>query len=696
MMTTLVAPGPAAASEAAAPPLYSADRAAELQAVFTLDPAAQYRLLAAPSASEAGLLLADTLLRHVDRVVAPRVAGGTVDGLAAQAARRLHGLWPHCDGERSTYSNLRLFVDACERLLPRTADVRNFDVPAAHTLYGLVESSTLFDAAHDLRSAARQYGYGAAGEPRHLGALLSHRLIDDEALHASTVVLALAAFPVTRLPEILGFAVAMAHAAATASAGHPHVRSYRDARAGLRAALAALPPAEAARAVRGAAFFDFTLELLAEAAREAPGKVRVRAEEIFGRKARYAMLHHAQQSLGGRRLVDWFSDERFDARGMLQALGDSPWIDRADVERSRFFTALLNPGGRMFGVFSPKEIAALKAYFALPADAAHDGHGEALADWAETLVQRRDALALIAPAQRGRELGLRESFHAMLNVESRPYALAIADETVRKNLAKFEALRAAIETVALFARFDYTPAAFEQRIAAIYYHQAEQNSEVDLSFEFEALRLLHLYFSPFALVDGCWLKEAAAQRQPTEAAAILTRIFADEIGNSRHAHNHANVYRTLLSDLGWQLPEVDTLSYAMDDRIPTAAFKAPAFLLALNLRHADYLPELLGVNLAIEMSGLDGFYAAMIRDLDRHGHAADFWRLHISIDNFATGHSQQSVEAIARHLDDVRQQHGEAVMQQVWQRIWNGLMTMLYLFGIEFKVLYGARKHAPR
>ncbi len=677
-----------------------------------LDLTGQYKLLAGAAASEAKHFVASALVAYAHGVVpaasmpaAEQALLPDLQRIALRASRKLNALWAHCGGERSTFSNLRLFVDACEHLLPRIADVRSFEQPAVHELYAMVESSTLFDASHDLRAAARQYGYGGEGEPKLIASLLTQGLVDDEALMAANVVLALSAYPVDRLPEIIGFTRAMCGAAAAMSARQAHARIYRSARTAADRAVRALqmpedPAAANALADRvrlGAHLFDHCAGWLLEATRETDAKVRDRAKAVLEGKAGYAMLHHRDQSLGGRRLIEWFSDATFRSGDMLEALSASPWIDSAEVDNSRFFTGLLAPGGRMYGIFSDKEVAALKAYFRMPAQrrsrpAAHSVD----AAFGASLAAHHDAALFIDEKAQRRFADLRQSYHVLVNAEHYPFALVTAADTVQKNLAKFEALRTAIESQALYQRFDYSAQAFGDRISGIYYLHAEQNAAQDLHFDAAALRLLHLYFSPFALVDGCWLRNVSAQRNHTEVTSILTRIFADEIGNSRHEHNHANVYRGLLRELGWDLPPVDALAYATDERIPSAAFKAPSFLLAMNLLHADYFPELLGVNLAIEMSGLDGFYAEMIRDLEALGHTADFWRLHISVDNFSTGHAKQSVVAIMCHLDDVAQAHGQPVMQLTWQRVWNGLMTMLYLFGIEFRVLFGARKNAAQ
>lgn len=53
----------------------------------------------------------------------------------------------------------------------------------------------------------------------------------------------------------------------------------------------------------------------------------------------------------------------------------------------------------------------------------------------------------------------------------------------------------------------------------------------------------------------------------------------------------------------------------------------------------------------------------------------EFYRLHIAIDNAASGHGARAKKAIELHLDAVRQAEGEEGVQRHFRRIWTGFLA---------------------
>jgi hypothetical protein len=380
----------------------------------------------------------------------------------------------------------------------------------------------------------------------------------------------------------------------------------------------------------------------------------------------------------------------------LQPLPQSSWIDLKHIDRSRFFRQLTGPAGPMHGVFSDAELAVLKS--GLQATQATQMHAEVQREVPSEEVghylgfarNHHGSTSVPASSREAVTFDHRAHFFKLVNADAEPSACSLAESVVERAFLEYERTRPMLDGVPVFRFFAYDPAAFRERLEDVYHHQVAQTQAADLAFTDAGLQAVHLAFSPFALVDGCWLRSVSASRHDTLVHAMLFQIFSDEVGNGLHERNHANLYRLLMGDLGCSLARVWQEDFAQDRRIPSQAYKAPAFLLAMDLACERYLPELLGLNLCIEMTGLDGFYAAMARNVERKGIDAAYWRIHMSVDNLATGHARQSALLIERHLEATASQLGEKCMQWTWERIWNGFLAMGVFFRHEMNVLLSA------
>lgn len=669
---------------------------ADICAALCQDGVTEYRLFLAKGVAA---FLEQRLDRHDANAGADTRAGA--GRAAAPAARALSGCLRRAPHNEQLLVHLQLMACVGERLLTRVADVRNYPRALMHPLFALVENADHLAISASLQGfvLARKPGFKHA---RTLESYLAELCLEDESYLAAAIPLALSALAVERLPELFGFTCALWHAMAVVAAHTTDGRHYRRQHRLLAATLRAWqrqPDAtpQAVRAVaRGAQALTFCLALLEQASRAHPARAVRRAADIMRRKSQFALIHHEKVMLGGRRLVELLTDATRSGEALLQALAASDWIDREALDESRFFKRLLGVGGAMHGVFSPAEIDALKNYFRL----AHDAGDAAppspdVAAFVQCL--GRQARAALAGSDAGAAAGdgYRAAYLATINAESRPAGMAAAGTLIEAVFAEFDHCRPALERQPEMAPFAYSSGAFERRIEAIYYAQSRQTKSLRLALDDDALAAIHIAFAPFALVDGCWLHNIGAGRRGARAGELLFSIFADEIGNGVEDANHANIYRRLMDDFGFGLAPTDHPGFAGDPRMPAQAFKVPAFLLAMNLRHTDYLQEMLGLNLAIEMSGLDGFYEAMIANLEQRGMRADFWRVHVSADNFSTGHARQSVHLIQDHLRAIARDAGAEAAAVVWRRIWRGFLAMIYLFRIELAVLLSHKTPHP-
>lgn len=144
-----------------------------------------------------------------------------------------------------------------------------------------------------------------------------------------------------------------------------------------------------------------------------------------------------------------------------------------------------------------------------------------------------------------------------------------------------------------------------------------------------------LYFlraiAPTKLVDGAWLYGLLKQWRDPYLSPFID-IYLDELGHGVAEQNHVLLYRRLLAHEGvnTELPLSD------------AHFVQGAIQLAL-AHHADeFLPEIIGFNLGYEQLPLHLLISAY--ELAELGVDPYYFTLHVTIDNFDSGHAQKALQ----------------------------------------------------
>lgn len=490
--------------------------------------------------------------------------------------------------------------------------------------------------------------------------------------------------PGTFLPELLGFA--FAHVCRTPGwwDALPSVRWREDDRALASAALAAFPDRAAnERRIRDGwqlyqRLFTELCRCLAAigAAAEPPPSVAMAA--ILQSRCREAVGYHGAIQLQGKGLDAWLAESAADPRPLLRALAQSSWVDRSRPERSRLIRAM-DFGGPMFGVFNGAERQICVDWISALADAQSPDAAveplqpsrvdDALPGWGTGAPAATMAGGGPVPAARAlyRPLLLAES-----PADRPPAACAYIDRILRRT-----------RWFAPFRKpprrgFVYTATAFTDYVAGLHRHEVDRYRPLvgtpPVSREFCRWAILQL--APAILVDGAWLAGVGtAAERLGDIGGHLLRIYADELGDGRCDWNHPNVYRRLLASEGLQVAPLDSAAFTGDGRLLDAAFAIPTYLLAMGLAGHRYFPELLGLNLAIELSGLGAGYLRVVDILRSHGIDPAIVQLHLSIDNLATGHAGRARDAILLYLDGLRRE-GEAVVQAQWRRVWTGYLSL--------------------
>jgi hypothetical protein len=410
-------------------------------------------------------------------------------------------------------------------------------------------------------------------------------------------------------------------------------------------------------------FADLLKQTAAACDRKVPAREALAG--IVRAKLAHAIGHHGRILLAGRSLDEWLADR--DPEPLLRALRDSPFVDRNRPERSRLIRAM-DFGGPMFGVFDRAERQVCLAWIE------DEDRPLPLAPQAPAFIPRP------VETERPRCARLRSKralYTTLLRAESTADAPERAAAAVDRILRMTRLMMPLQRGHRRF--FPYTEADFHARLEAIHAHEMGRYrpSDAPPMVGGEFCRWVLLQLAPTILVDGCWLAGIATAAECLDTAGRhLLKIYADELGNGRPERNHPNVYRRLLDQLGIELPPFDGEAFANDPRFLDAAFDLPVYLLAMGQYPQRYFPELLGLNLAIELSGLGAGYMRAIDLLRSHGLDPAIIRLHLSIDNLASGHAARARDAIMTHMDSMERKGSGEVSRRLWKRVWTGYLSL--------------------
>lgn len=530
---------------------------------------------------------------------------------------------------------------------------------------------------------------GISLPPLYSPSFFNDRRIPDFALHMPCLQLGLMHRPRTFFPELLGYTLAHCFldpawwARLTGSDAADWIsareRFANDVRPVASAALASYlrERRDPQRIGVGWLLYRHALESLlvgVAAGRERRPTAAELMADIIRTKRPYAVGYHHRVMLQGQSLDRWFTQAEGDPVSLLEALRNSPYADLRCPAASRLIRAM-DFGGSMFGAFTAEERQACLNWIENPGAAAEPVHagGTVQQPVSDHGTEQRPPSAGVragTSASRKSAVNCRKLFTALLHAESAgdcPPEAAIAVERVLRRSRWLDRLKPVRRSLR-----HYDPAAFSRWVESLYRQEAARYRPSDgtprVGWDFCLWAVLQL--APSILVDGCWLAAVpTASENLGEVERHLLQIYADELGNGRPERNHANVYRRLLESLSLTVPEFETEDFARDTRFIDAAFEFPVYMLAIGLLKDRYFPELLGLNLAIELSGLGAGYMQAADILRHHGIDPTIVQLHQTIDNLACGHSARARDAILLYLDRIKQQGDMTAVQNAWRRI---------------------------
>jgi hypothetical protein len=274
---------------------------------------------------------------------------------------------------------------------------------------------------------------------------------------------------------------------------------------------------------------------------------------------------------------------------------------------------------------------------------------------------------------------LRDAFYRLMNIDAYPEFLPQVRLMVDEFLKEGEINQTDPAVGTGFSPFEYSPEAFDARMMSIYNAYVTGNSTALQSALVDSTREKQIYsilqMAPFNQLDGTWIRGAAPPGTVDQVRNLLFTIYMDEMGDGLDHQNHANIYTDVLRGLNIYLYDIGTRDYANDPRFLDSAFTQPVFLLGIAQFTESYLPEILGMTLYLEWSSVA--LQGTVDVLNAFGIDPVYYRLHVAIDNAASGHGAIAKQAVELYLDQVRQSGGD--VQSIWQRIWNGYVTFATL-----------------
>ncbi|MCF1469271.1 iron-containing redox enzyme family protein [Agrobacterium vitis] len=385
--------------------------------------------------------------------------------------------------------------------------------------------------------------------------------------------------------------------------------------------------------------------------------------------------YHKRGKMGGHSIDYWFAPERFDPLEVLRALAKSPYIIPGAPERSRFLTQLTQVSGPMYRIFSDQELKLFAEWIRV------------LPPSRELLVEHRSKFAAMtgratepesAPdTSRQPHSDLRELYFRLVNeYENRDYWPS-AYHFARKWLNDHERDLKKDRGHVPFAQYSHEK--LDEWLDKKHAEQVESYRPLEACPEEAKEDVVHtaIQLAPLTMIDGAWLRAfVAPELVSTRVGSLLYHIYVDELGNGDIKTHHGNIYRALVASMGHDLPSFTSPEFAQLQLFDDDAFEVPVFWLSVSLFPRTFMPEILGLNLAMELSGVGGEYRRSGDVLRHYGFSAQFTELHNSIDNVATGHTAWAIDAIKAHLDEMNLRGGATEANRHWRRVWIGYRAL--------------------
>ncbi len=258
-----------------------------------------------------------------------------------------------------------------------------------------------------------------------------------------------------------------------------------------------------------------------------------------------------------------------------------------------------------------------------------------------------------AAAQPRRRSALRSLYHSLLSGPPDADTRTRAAHHLRRKLLETAAQASDLPETPqqLHAWRDAGAAQVAERYAAYLAGRQAGAARQYFTNRAHALHFLHAV-APTKLVDGSWLY-GLAEHAANVRLAPLVHTYLEELGDGAPDKNHVLLYRRLLARHG--------ISVEDDYSLPDALYEQGLIQLCLAWNAQDFLPEVMGFNLAYEQLPLHLLITSY--ELNELGIDPYYFTLHVTVDNGHSGHARQACDATLALLP----RHGDP--QAFWQRV---------------------------
>lgn len=395
--------------------------------------------------------------------------------------------------------------------------------------------------------------------------------------------------------------------------------------------------------------------------------------ELMRNRAREGSVYHHSFPLEGRPLADWLRECQTDPRPMLGALSRSRLVRPGKPEQSLLVNGLVAENGQMFRVFSPEDLDVVRRWIgSLPGPAVGTPEGGAALAPSRPL----GLGAWQAESEGKRPANLREAYHLLLNRTDTPAVRAWAREYTHGWLGRS---RHGMDEAEMPLPQRWTPRGLRPWLVDMHDRHSEafeQGAEEELPSR-EELVDSTVQLAPLTLIDGAWIMGYTDyEHASSEIAHSLFDTYWDELGNGEAVLNHPLIYREVLTEMGVDLPPTSSRAFAEWDGFRDSSFELPVYWLSIGRFPQTFMPEVLGLNLAMELSGVGGTYRRARLALKKYGFSTRFVDIHNTVDNVATGHSAWAADAIDTYLSSITVSQGAGALDAAWARVRTGYRSL--------------------